>query len=91
MVSAYLELAELQALNRKPMYMNDWIARLDDFITMTGNELLQNAGKISHQQALQKATEEYNKFKEQSRNEITEVEKHFIKQIEEASKNVLKK
>jgi len=52
---------------------------------------LQNAGKISHQQALQKATEEYNKFKEQSRNEITEVEKHFIKQIEEASKNVLKK
>jgi len=91
MVSAYLELAELQALNRKPMYMNDWIARLDDFITMTGNELLQNAGKISHQQALQKATEEYNKFKEQNRHEITEVEKHFIKQIEEASKNVLKK
>jgi len=91
MVSAYLELAELQALNRKPMYMNDWIARLDDFITMTGNELLQNAGKISHQQALQKSTEEYNKFKEQSRNEITEVEKHFIKQIEEASKNILKK
>ena len=91
MVSAYLELAELQALNRKPMYMNDWIARLDDFITMTGNELLQNAGKISHQQALQKATEEYNKFKEQSRNEITEVEKHFIKQIEEASKSILKK
>ena len=73
------------------MYMNDWIARLDDFITMTGNELLQNAGKISHQQALQKSTEEYNKFKEQSRNEITEVEKHFIKQIEEASKNILKK
>ena len=42
MVSAYLELAELQALNRKPMYMNDWIIRLDNFITMTGNELLLN-------------------------------------------------
>jgi len=91
MVSAYLELAELQALNRKPMYMNDWIARLDDFITMTGNELLQNASTVSHQQALTKAKEEYNKFKEQNRNQITEVEKHFLKQIEEASKNIQKK
>jgi len=91
MVSAYLELAELQALNRKPMYMNDWIGRLDDFITMTGNELLQNAGTVSHQQALTKAKEEYNKFKAQNRNQITEVEKHFLKQIEEASKNILKK
>jgi len=91
MVSAYLELAELQALNRKPMYMNDWIARLDDFIKMTGNELLQNAGTISHQQALKKATEEYNKFKELNRNQISEVEKHFIKQVEEASKKILKK
>lgn len=54
MVSAYLELAELQALNRKPMDMNDWIARLDNFITMTGNELLQNAGTVSHQQALKR-------------------------------------
>ncbi len=91
MVSAYLELAELQALNRRPMYMNDWIARLDDFITMTGNELLQNAGAVSHQQAINKATKEYNKFKKQNKNQISEVEKHFIKQIEEASKNILKK
>ncbi|WP_367867644.1 RhuM family protein [Pedobacter sp. WC2423] len=91
MVSAYLELAELQELNRKPMYMNDWIMRLDDFITMTGNELLKNAGMVSHLQALKKATEEYDKFKEQNRNQITEVEKHFIKQIEEVSKNILKK
>lgn len=91
MVSAYLELAELQALNRKPMYMNDWIARLDNFITMTGNELLQNAGTVSHQQALKKATEEYNKFKEQHRNQVTEVEKHFIKQINEVSKDILKR
>ena len=50
-VTAYLELAELQALNRKPMYMKDWIARLDDFIRMTGNEVLDNAGTVSHQQA----------------------------------------
>jgi hypothetical protein len=45
MVTAYLELAELQALNRKPMYMKDWIERLDDFLKMTGKEILKNAGQ----------------------------------------------
>src|SRR3546814_15358285 len=45
MVTAYLELAELQALSRKPMYMQDWIARLDDFLRMTGNEVLAHAGR----------------------------------------------
>lgn len=57
-VTAYLEVAELQALNRKPMYMKDWIARLDDFLKMTGNDILQNAGSISHERALQKAEQE---------------------------------
>lgn len=56
MVTAYLEVAELQALNRKPMYMKDWIARLDDFLRMTGSEILDHAGTISHQQALKKHT-----------------------------------
>ena len=55
MVTAYLEVAELQALNRKPMYMNDWSGRLDDFLTMTGNTILENAGKVSHQKALDKS------------------------------------
>jgi hypothetical protein len=51
MVTTYLELAELQALNRKPMYMKDWIERLDDFLKMTGNEILQHAGTVRHLQA----------------------------------------
>ena len=63
MVTAYLELAELQALNRKPMYMNDWIARLDDFLQMTGNTILDHAGSISHEKAVEKAKNEYQKFK----------------------------
>jgi hypothetical protein len=62
MVTAYLELAELQALNRKPMYMNDWIARLDDFLQMTGNTILDHAGSISHEKAVEKAKNEYQKF-----------------------------
>jgi hypothetical protein len=77
-VTAYLELAELQALNRKPMYMKDWIERLDDFLKMTGNEILQNAGEISHKQAIEKAQIEYGKYKEIIVNEISTVEQHFI-------------
>ena len=91
MVTAYLELAELQALNRKPMYMKDWISRLDDFVSMTGNNILQNAGTISHQQALKKANAEYEKYKEQTKNELSEVEKHFIKQIETTAKKLTTK
>jgi len=51
MVTAYLEIAEIQALNRTPMYMADWISQLDNFLTMTGKEILQHSGKISHQKA----------------------------------------
>lgn len=88
MVTAYLELAELQALNRKPMYMNDWIERLDDFVRMTGNSILQNAGKISHTQALKKANAEYEKYIEKTKNELSEGEKHFIEQIESTAKKL---
>ena len=61
-VTAYLEFAELQALNRKPMYMKDWILKLDDFLKMSGRELLTHAGSVSHDQALQKALREYEAF-----------------------------
>jgi hypothetical protein len=88
MVTAYLELAELQALNRRPMYMKDWIERLDDFLRMTGNDILQHAGTISHQQALKKANAEYEKYKEQTKNELTEEEKHFVKHIENTAKKL---
>ena len=88
MVTAYLELAELQALNFQPMYMKDWITRLDDFLKMTGRSVLQNAGKVSHQQALEKANIEYSKFQEKTKNELSEAEKHFLRQIETTAKNL---
>lgn len=91
MVTAYLELAELQALNRKPMYMKDWITRLDDFIAMTGNEILTHSGTISHQNALEKAHTEYEKFKVQIKNELSNVEKDFIKQIDSTAKKLKNK
>lgn len=90
MVTAYLELAELQALNRKPMYMKDWINRLDDFINMTGNEILTHSGTISHQKAIDKAHIEYDKHKEQTKNELSNAEKDFIKQIDATTKKLKK-
>jgi hypothetical protein len=91
-VTAYLELAEIQAMNRNPMTMNDWIERLHQFLTMTGRELLTHAGKISHGAALEKAHTEYEMFRQKQLDEPTEVEKHFIeaektlKQIEGSKK-----
>lgn len=88
MVTAYLELAELQALNRKPMYMKDWVKRLDDFLKMTGNDILQHAGTISHERALEKANAEYQKYRELTKNELSEAEKHFVKHIESTAKKL---
>lgn len=87
-VTAYLELAELQALNQRPMYMKDWIERLDDFLKMTGNEILKNVGTISHEQALKKAKLEYEKYKELNKNELSKAEENFIKQIDKTIKNI---
>jgi len=83
MVTAYLELAELQALNRQPMYMKDWIARLDDFLTMTGREILTHAGTVSHQKAIEKARQEYERYQQRVLKEPTPVERHFIEAVGE--------
>ena len=63
LVTSYLEFAELQAKMRKPMKMQDWIKKLDDFLNLSDFEILQHRGKISHQQALKKANDEYDKYK----------------------------
>jgi hypothetical protein len=76
-VTAYLELAEVQALNRQPMYMRDWIAKLDDFLRLGGREILTHAGKISHEQAVQKAELEFAKFHRAQLAEPSQAEKDF--------------
>ena len=62
-VSAYLDFAELQARNRKPMAMRDWIGKLDDFLRISDRELLTNAGTVSHEAAVSKALQEYDKYR----------------------------
>ena len=88
MVTAFLEIAEIQALDRTPMYMADWIKQLDAFLKMTNKDILQHSGTISHQQALEKAYSEYEIYKEKINNRITQVEKDFIKQLEDKTKGI---
>lgn len=67
LVEQYLAFAETMALQQTPMYMNDWIARLDAIIQLNGRELLSHAGKISHQMALEKSALEFDKYREVQR------------------------
>ncbi|MEK7409995.1 MAG: virulence RhuM family protein [Actinomycetota bacterium] len=87
-VTGYLEFAELQALNRKPMTMNNWIAKLDDFLQLGEREILTHTGRISHQEALTKAEQEYEKFRRQQLLEPSHVEQDFENAIERLPKKI---
>lgn len=89
-VNLYLEFAELQAKNHTPMYMKDWIQKLDDFLKLSGKELLTHAGTISAEVAKLKADTEYDKFKERTRNSLSAVEIHFIENFEKERKKLKK-
>lgn len=78
-VSLYLDFAELQALEHKPMYMRDWITKLDDFLRMAARDILSHPGKISHEMALDKAWLEYSKYQQQLTDVLSPVEHHFLK------------
>ena len=76
-VNLYLEFAELQALNRKPMYMQSWIAKLDEYLRLSEREILQHAGEISHEDALQKAELEFEKYRAGQIAQTSRVERDF--------------
>ena len=61
LVSGYFDFAEIQAMKRKPMYMSDYIDKLDNILSATGQEILKNSGKISHKNAINKAESELKK------------------------------
>jgi len=67
LVEQYLAFAETMAQQRTPMYMKDWIGRLDSIIQLNGRELLTHAGKVSHQMALDKSAQEYGKYRDDVR------------------------
>lgn len=82
-VSMYLDFAELQALNRTPMYMKDWIDKLDEFLKLSGRDILEHAGSIAHADAIRKARLEYEKWHHEQLSEPTAAEKHFVEALQE--------
>jgi len=82
-VSMYLDFAELQALNRTPMYMKDWISKLDEFLKLSGRDILEHAGSIAHEDAMHKARLEYEKWHHEQLSEPTAAEKHFVEALQE--------
>lgn len=81
-VSLYLDFAELQAQSHTPMYMKDWIQKLDDFLKLSRKEILTHAGTISAGIARQKASQEYDKFRQRASDSLSPVEIHFIENFE---------
>nr|WP_138311319.1 MULTISPECIES: virulence RhuM family protein [unclassified Clostridium] len=85
-VAAYLDIAEVHALNQEPMYMKDWLETIDDYLKMTRRDILNTKGKVTHQQALEKAHSEYEKYKKNQEYVLSPVECHFLESIEELDK-----
>jgi len=87
LVSGYFDFAEIQAIKHKPMYMKDYVRQLDNILTSTGENVLQNAGLISHEQAVEKALAEYRKYQVKT---LSPVEQAYLETIKNAGKKISK-
>ncbi len=88
LVSAYFDLAEISAIEEKPMKMQDYINELDHILNSVGRKLLQDAGKISHNQAAEKAKTEFRKYQNKT---LSEVEKAYLESLKQIERQVKKK
>ena len=88
-VSLYLDFAEMQAEEHRPMYMKDWVNILDDFLRISRKDILTHAGKISAKLAKEKADQQYDKFKERTKNNLSPVEIHFLENFEREQKKLM--
>lgn len=87
-VSGYFDFAEIQAMRHNPMYMSDYVDHLDNLLKATGENLLSDAGKVSHAQALEKAKSEYQKYQVQN---LSPVEESYLQNIKQIEKEVKRK
>lgn len=83
LVSGYFEIAEMQAMKHKPMYMSDYVETLDNILKSTGEDVLKDASKISHKQAMEKALSEYRKYQTEN---LSPVEKDYLAEIKSIEK-----
>lgn len=88
LVSGYFDLAEINAIEHKPMYMADYVRQLDAVLSSGGRKLLADAGRVSHKQAIDKATDEYRKYQAQT---LSPVEKAYLEIIKAVEKTARKK
>lgn len=88
LVSGYFDIAEIAAIEHRPMYMRDYIAQLDAVLSSGGRKLLDGAGKVSHQQAMEKAQTEYRKYQAQT---LSPVEEAYLETVKSLEKTVKKK
>ena len=87
LVSGYFDLAEINAIEHKPMYMSDYVEQLDSVLSSGKRKLLSGAGSISHDQAMKKAKDEYRKYQEVT---LSPVEEEYLKSIRGVEKEVKK-
>jgi hypothetical protein len=85
LVSGYFDFAEIQAMKHKPMYMDDYIRQLDNILASTGENVLQSAGSVSHEQAVEKALAEYRKYQVKT---LTPVEAAYLDTIKNTEKKI---
>ena len=83
-----LDFAEFQAKRQKPLYMKDWINKIDEFLKVNDCEILNDSGKISKKEADNKALSEYGKYKKLTVDELSEVERHFLDCIKDTQKKL---
>ena len=88
LVSGYFDFAEIQAIEHIPMRMSDYIKQLNNILASGNRKILENKGKVSHQQAIEKAEKEYKKFQ---KNNLSPVENDYLKNLKEVVKKVKKK
>ena len=86
LVSGYFDIAEINAMEHRPMYMKDYVAQLDAVLSSGGRKLLDNAGHVSHQQAIEKATAEYHKYQVQTLSPVEKAYMETVKNLESTAK-----
>ena len=90
-VSGYFDFAEIQAIRHRPMYMEDYIKQLDGILSGTGEQILLDAGSVSHQQAMEKAEKEYRKYQVKTLSPVEQAYLDTIKKLEKEAKEKSKK
>lgn len=91
LVSGYFDLAEVNAIEHRPMYMSDYVKQLDSILSSGGRKLLEGAGKISHKQAMDKAMTEYRKYQEQTLSPVEQAYLESIKDLDREAKKEIRK